>query len=151
MLATERLKQGDFSARVDVSTKDEVGTLGRVFNQLGEALEEHINLRTESEANLKQEIEDRLQAEVALNELNENLEELIAQRTETIRQNEAALLKEKERAETASQTKSAFLANMSHEPRTPLNAIIGYSEMMLEDAEHEGAQELASDLRKVQR
>jgi PAS domain S-box-containing protein len=36
-----------------------------------------------------------------------------------------------ERAEAASQAKSAFLANMSHEIRTPLNAIIGLSEVEL--------------------
>ncbi|MBL8704246.1 MAG: hypothetical protein JNM30_05345 [Rhodospirillales bacterium] len=35
-----------------------------------------------------------------------------------------------DRAESASQTKSAFLAHMSHELRTPLNAILGYSEAM---------------------
>ncbi|NNE84523.1 MAG: response regulator [Alphaproteobacteria bacterium] len=149
--AAERLKRGEFHARVDVTSNDEIGELSTSFNRMGDALEEHINSRTNSEAELKQQVEDRLQAEAALTELNENLESLVEERTETIRQNETALLEEKERAETASQAKSAFLANMSHELRTPLNAIIGYSEMMLEDAEDEGAEERASDLLKVQR
>lgn len=41
---------------------------------------------------------------------------------------------EKERAETASRTKSQFLANMSHELRTPLNAILGFSEVLTLEA-----------------
>jgi GAF domain-containing protein len=38
-------------------------------------------------------------------------------------------------AEQASNTKSRFLANMSHEMRTPLNAIIGLTDVALEDEE----------------
>ncbi len=38
-------------------------------------------------------------------------------------------------AQSASQAKTFFLSSISHEIRTPINAILGYNEMMLRDAE----------------
>ena len=52
-------------------------------------------------------------------------------------------------AEEASAAKSQFMANMSHELRTPMNAILGYSEMLMEDADDAGLAEMVDDLTKI--
>lgn len=46
---------------------------------------------------------------------------------------EADLIKAKEAAEEAAKAKASFLANMSHELRTPMNAVIGFSSLLLDE------------------
>jgi len=61
--------------------------------------------------------------------------------------NEIQLLKEE--AEKANQEKNALIANMSHEVRTPMNAILGFSELILQQKENPAlTQEYAFDIRR---
>jgi signal transduction histidine kinase len=49
----------------------------------------------------------------------------------------------------ANAAKSKFLANMTHELRTPMNAIIGYTEMLLEETEEKNLITIHDDLTKI--
>ncbi|MEI8264738.1 MAG: response regulator [Betaproteobacteria bacterium] len=78
--------------------------------------EQYIAIRTE--------ITQRVRAERALEEVNQNLENTIQRRTEAL---EEATLE----ASLANRAKSDFLSNMSHEMRTPMNSILGMSYLAL--------------------
>ncbi len=74
----------------------------------------------------------------------------LEQESERHRETSVRLHRAKEVADAANRAKSIFLAKMSHEFRTPLNAVIGYSEILLEDAMAAGADgQRLMDLKRI--
>jgi signal transduction histidine kinase/DNA-binding response OmpR family regulator len=101
----------DYSLRVPVHSRDELGALMLGFN------------------NMLAEIEKR---DEELRCHRDHLEDEVSRRTAELRSLNTELGRAKELAEAASRAKSEFLANMSHEIRTPINGVLGMTELALD-------------------
>jgi len=108
---TQVISQGDFSARVDVATKDEIGELAASFNKMVEDLW----TSTTSIDNLNQEITQRKRAEEMLQKLNEELETTI------------------DKLATANRELADYAHITAHDLKAPLRAIGGLAGMISSD------------------
>jgi signal transduction histidine kinase len=62
---------------------------------------------------------------------------------------EQALRRSRDAAEAANQAKSRFLATMSHELKTPLNAVIGFSDALMREGDRPDADRVAEFAKQI--
>jgi signal transduction histidine kinase len=117
-------RQKNYYIRAPKTAQDEVGDLIDGFNEMLKQIQE----RDEA---LRRHSESLLLRSTEVSTINDQLSVAIA------------------KAEQANKAKSEFMAKMSHEFRTPLNAIIGYSELLKEEFEDSQSLENLKDLSRI--
>lgn len=103
-----KLMQGDINHAVQDPNHNTGDDIGRLF----------LTLQA-----FQQEAKMKHNAEKKLLRLNQTLEAKVSSRTQE-------LLLAKDRAEKANRVKAEFLSSMSHELKTPLNSILGFSQLL---------------------
>ncbi len=109
--AINKLEQGELETRLEAISPGELGELEEGINNMAVALHS---------------ARDELQKHIDLATVN------LKQSLETIEMQNVDLAQAQKEALEGSRIKSEFIANMSHEVRTPMNGIVGFTNLLLE-------------------
>ncbi len=128
--AAQRLAGGDFTHRLKVSSKDEIGLLANSMNDMAEQLH---TLYSGLERQVEMKTEELQVANEELTVSNEDLQASYAELEATTAELEEAnhrLAHVNEELIGIDRLKTNFLQTISHELRSPLSPILGYLDLM---------------------
>lgn len=113
--AAARVAEGDLSVRADVNRDDEIGQLGRSFNQMVDALRQSQSRLQNYNQKLENEVAERTQA---LDELNRTLDQRVHDEIAKRKEQETLLIQQSRMA-----AMGEMIGNIAHQWRQPLNAL----------------------------
>ena len=120
---TVRIGQGDLQYQIDIFRRDEVGQVAAAFNEMARRLHARDQELATKTAALTVEIVERKQAEAALRQLNNTLEQRVLERTAALEKRTEDLLRSNKELE-----KFAYVA--SHDLQEPLRKVQAFGDRL---------------------